>query len=212
MRQGGSVVLGEAVAGAAVELPAPDARGRMPLEATLDRRRSLRDFSGAALALADLGQLLWAAQGTTSGEGHRTAPSAGALYPLEVYVVAGRVEGLAAGCWRYETRAHRLVGIAEGDRRRPLAAAALGQDWLARAPAVIVLAGVEERTAFKYGDRAPRYVHIEAGAAAQNVALQAEARGLGTVVVGAFDDARVAELAGLRTGERPLALLPVGRR
>jgi SagB-type dehydrogenase family enzyme len=157
-----------------------------------------------------IGQLLWATQGTTRG-GHRTAPSAGALYPLEAYLVASRVEGLAPGVYRYEPAAHRLVRLAAGDRSGDLARAAFGQDWLGEAAAIVVLAAVEQRTTAKYGRRGVRYVRMEAGHAAQNVLLQAAALGIGATPVGAFDDARVHKVLGLDAAEQPLYLLPVGR-
>jgi SagB-type dehydrogenase family enzyme len=195
-----------------IRLSAPRSSGSVSVESALERRRSLREFARVSLGLPELAQLLWAAQGVTSPDGLRTAPSAGALYPLEVYVVAGNVTDLAAGVYRYVPADHGLVRVAPGDRRKALAAAALGQDWLASAPAALVIAAVYERTARKYRTRAERYVHFEAGCAAENVALQAVAMGLGTVVGGAFEDGEVAKAAGLRVDERPLAILPVGRR
>lgn len=195
-----------------VRLPPPRLTGGMAVESALQGRRSVREYARAALSLQELGQLLWAAQGTTSPDGHRTAPSAGALYPLELNVVAGNVTDLAAGVYRYLPAEHRLAPVAAGDRRRALAAAALDQDWMRSAPAALVIAAVHERTARKYGARAERYVHLEAGCAAENVALQAVALGLGTVVVGAFDDAEVAKVTALRAEERPIAILPLGRR
>jgi SagB-type dehydrogenase family enzyme len=195
----------------ATALPAPEATGRMPVEQALEARRSVREFAATPLALADLAQLLWAAQGTSHPDGLRTAPSAGALYPLELSVVAGEVAGLAAGIYRYVPRGHRLTPVATGDRRRALAAAALHQDWMGTAPAMLVVAGVEARSARKYGNRAPRYVHMEVGCVAQNVALQAAALGLGTVMVGAFGEEEVREIVGLAEEECPLAILPVGR-
>lgn len=195
-----------------VKLPAPGLKGSVTVEEALKQRRSVREFSTVALDLAEVGQLLWAAQGVTGADGHRAAPSAGALYPLEVYLVAGNVAGLPAGLYRYQSAAHELVRVSRGDLRHELSAAARGQASVRSAPAVLAIAGVYQRTAAKYGERAPRYVHIEVGHAAQNVYLQAQARGLATVIVGAFDDKRVQELLALPAGEAPLALMPVGRR
>jgi SagB-type dehydrogenase family enzyme len=192
-------------------LPAPRLTGTVTIEAALRARRSVREFARSALGLAELSQLLWAAQGTSAADGRRTAPSAGALYPLELLVVAGDVAGLQSGVYRYRPKTHRLDLAVSGDRRRALAAAALGQDWMSAAPAVLVIAAVYARTERKYGERGARYVHFEAGCAAQNLALQAAALGLGTVVVGAFEDRAVATTAGLDGDERPLALMPVGR-
>jgi SagB-type dehydrogenase family enzyme len=196
---------------ALVALPAPQRQGRLTLEEALQARRSVRDFARTPLRLAEVAQLLWAAQGVTNAEGKRAAPSAGALYPLEVYLVAGEVEGLPAGLYRYRPEGHELQRIGESDLRRPLAAAALGQDCVREAPAVLAITGVSERTAKKYGPRAARYVHMESGAAAENVYLEATALGLGTVLVGAFDDDAVARTLGLPRGEAPLCLLPIGR-
>jgi SagB-type dehydrogenase family enzyme len=163
------------------------------------------------LSLEDVSQILWAAQGITARAGLRTAPSAGALYPLEVYLVAGDVEQLGAGVYLYREDAHELVMTLEGDYRKRLASAALGQTWMQRAPAVIVIAGIYQRSARKYGQRARRYVHIEVGHAAQNVYLQAVARDLGTVIVGAFDDTRVQSVLGLPADHMPLGLMPFGK-
>lgn len=193
-----------------IALPRPLADGVASLESTIDRRRSVRRFSERHLSLADTAQLLWAAQGVTARDGGRAAPSAGALYPLELYLVAGNVESLPAGLYRYQPRGHRLRHMAEGDLRRRLAAAALDQSWVRRAPAMLVIAGVYERSAKKYGQRARRYTHIEVGHAAQNVYLQAVALELGTVIVGAFEDAEVQQLLGLPPNHAPLALMPIG--
>jgi len=200
-----------ATASDTIRLPEPLPRGVVSVEEALRRRRSQREWSSAPLTLVEVAQLLWAAQGRTSPDGGRTAPSAGALYPVELGLLAGDVEGLAPGVYRYRPDGHLLEPVLGGDRRRALADAAFGQDWLRSAPACLVVGAVYERTASKYGARAERYVQIEAGAVAQNVALQAVALGLGTVVVGAFDDAAVARVMGFAPEERPLAILPVGR-
>ncbi len=164
-----------------------------------------------ALSMAQVSQLLWAAQGITDRQGFRTAPSAGALYPLELYLAVGNVDGLGAGLYRYEPDSHTLARMDDQDLRRRLARAALGQQWVADNAAVLIITGVYSRTQRKYGRRAQRYVHMEVGHAAQNVFLQAASLGLGTVVVGAFDDDAVARALGLSQGEQPLCLMPVGR-
>jgi SagB-type dehydrogenase family enzyme len=181
------------------------------VESVLQVRRSVREYSRKPLTQDELAQLLWAAQGVTGPEGLRTAPSAGALYPLEVDVVIGDVDGLPSAIYRYKPDRHELVLTREGDRRRELSAAALGQDCVEAGAAVIALSGVVERTSAKYGERGIRYVHMEVGHAAQNVCLQAAALGLGAVVVGAFEDGRVKRVLGLARDEEPLSLLPVGR-
>lgn len=181
------------------------------VEQVLLRRRSVREFRDAPLALDDLGQLLWAAQGLTDSTGVRTAPSAGALYPLEVYVVAGDVQELPSGLYHYVPGGHALRRIADWDKRQALARAAYDQPSITEAPAILTLCAVYERVTGKYGDRGLRYVHMEAGHAAQNVYLQAVSLQLGTVVLGAFDDRNVKEVLNLTGRETPLYLMPVGR-
>jgi len=207
---GGDASMASEEAGAAVQLPEPRQEGAISVEQALARRRSVRDFRATPLPLASVGQLLWAAQGITNPRGDRTAPSAGALHPLEVYLVAGAVTGLEPGVYRYEPARHQLLRVAAGDVRRDLARAALEQDWVADAPGILVLAGVYERSARKYGQRAPRYVHMEVGHAAQNVYLQAVALDLGTVVVGAFQDSQLAHVLKLPAEVQPLGVMPVG--
>ena len=194
-----------------VELPRPTLSSEQSLESALKERRSVREYSHRPLTRSELAQLLWAAQGITGPDGLRTAPSAGALYPLEVSVVVGRVDGLPSGIYRYKAERHELVLVEEGDRRGELRAAALGQEYVEAGAAVIALAAVHARTTEKYGKRGIRYVHMEVGHAAQSVWLQATALGLGTVVVGAFDDAPVKRILGLARDEEPLCLMPVGR-
>jgi len=197
-----------------IEVKLPEVRydSEVSIEETLLKRRSVRDYAGEPLTLQEVSQLLWAAQGITDPRGFRTAPSAGALYPLEVYVVVGNVQNLTQGVYRYEPDKHELVKIVDGDRRVELAEAALGQAWVEKGAINIVLAAVYERTTGKYGDRGIRYVHIEAGHAAQNLYLQATALGLGTVTVGAFNDDQVKENLNLPGDEQPLYIMPVGRR
>lgn len=180
------------------------------LEQALAQRRSVREFAVAPLALEELAQLAWAAQGATGG-GHRTAPSAGALYPLELSVMVGNVAGLAPGIYRYEPDGHRLALVVKGDRRAQVAAAAFAQGWVAEAPAIFVIAAVARRTTAKYGKRGVRYVHMEAGHAGENLLLQATALGLGATVVGAFDDDKVKTVALLPDDASALSLIPVGR-
>jgi SagB-type dehydrogenase family enzyme len=191
-------------------LPAPDRAGRAPLETLLDRRRSEREFADRSLELRELAQLVWAGLGRSRAGSGRTVSSAGALYPLDLYVVAGDVRDLAPGVYRYDAAAHALDPPSPGDPRRALATAALGQSWVADAPVVLVVAAVYARTTGKYGDRGVRYAHMEVGLVAQNVYLQAEALGLGTTFVGAFDDDTVKDVLGLPDDIEPLAVLPVG--
>lgn len=207
---------------AAVPLPRPRLDGPTSLEEAVAGRRSVRDFRDVPITLAEAGQVLWAAQGITApATGLRTAPSAGALYPLEVYLVARRVEGLAGGAYHYVPKGHTLEPLVDrgaapagdpGDGPLPerLHRAALSQSAVLEAPAVLVIAAVFDRTTGKYGERGRDYVMMEAGHAAQNVCLQAVALGLGSVVMGAFDDRAVADVVGLAAEEQPLYLVPFG--
>lgn len=194
-----------------ITLPAPRPTSEVSVEQALKARRSLRSFAATPVTLAEVSQLLWAAQGFSDERGRRTAPSAGALYPLELYLVAGNVTGLPSGIYRYRPVENELLPVGTGDRRADVAAACR-QGWVAGAPVSVAFTAVYARTAKKYGDRSVRYVPIEVGAAAENLSLQAVALGLGTTVVGAFDDAKLAAALGSAADEQPLALLPVGRK
>jgi SagB-type dehydrogenase family enzyme len=194
----------------AFRLPKPDLAGTVSVEDAMRRRVSTREFASRTLSQGDLSRLLWAGQGLKDSEGRRTCPSAGALYPLELHVAAGEVEGMAAGVYRYRPWKHDLVLEAAGDRREALGAASLHQEWVEECAAVIVVAAVFERVTGSYGPRGERYIHMEAGHAAQSIHLMAAARGLGTVVVGAFDDGKVAAALDLPERERSLLLMPVG--
>jgi SagB-type dehydrogenase family enzyme len=205
---------------ATVKLPGPAAAGTVSVEAALAARRSVRSFAPSPLALAEAAQVLWAAYGInrprpeapTLRGGLRTAPSAGATYPLEVYLVAGEVTGLEPGVYRYLSAGHELEPVVPGDRRAALAAAALGQASVRTAPAALVYSAVFERTTGRYGARGrERYGWIDLGHSAQNVYLQCAALGLGTVAVGAFTDAEVSRAVGLPAAEEPLYIMPVGR-
>lgn len=202
----------ELPAGAAIALPLPRADSTVSVEQALRERRSIRVFGTGALTLSELGQLLWAAQGVTAPGGQRTAPSAGARYPLELRVVVGRVAGLEAGVYRYVPGGHELRRSDVRDVRPALTEAALRQRWVQDGAALLVISAQYRRSTAKYGQRGVRYAHLEAGHAAQNVSLEATALGLATVVVGAFDDAAVARALRLDAGEEPLVLMPLGRR
>lgn len=193
-------------AGPATPLPTPVLAGGMSLEETLVQRRSIREFNQAPLTDAELGQLLWALQGITNERGFRTAPSAGALYPLEVYVAT------PDGLFHYDPLGHRLLTMSTKDARQALYEAALRQEPVRQAPAVFVVAAVYERTQKKYGtERGPRYVHLEAGHAAQNLLLEAVALGLGAVPIGAFQDEQIRQVLGIPADHQPLYLIPAGQ-
>jgi SagB-type dehydrogenase family enzyme len=195
-----------------IPLPEVTISGKQFLQQLLQQRRSVRHFQDVSISLSDIGQLLWAAQGITNPRGFRTAPSAGALYPLELYVVAGQVKNLSSGIYHYDPNNHRLIKVASGDRRKKLAQAAYWQASVSDAATVVVFAAVYERTTFKYGERGVRYVHIEIGHAAQNLSLQAESLGLGTVVIGAFNDDDVKAVLQLPDDVQPLILMPVSKK
>jgi len=185
--------------------------GGISLEQTLKQRRSIREYADASLNLAEVSQLLWAAQGITDPEGLRTAPSAGALYPLEIYLAGGNVDSLAAGVYRYLPHEHKLTQISTGDARKALSKAAWDQECVRDAAAVIIITAVYQRTMKKYSQRGVQYAHIEVGCTAENVFLQAVALNLGAVFVGAFSDSAVSRILNLPDGEQPLALIPIGK-
>jgi SagB-type dehydrogenase family enzyme len=193
-------------------LPTPVLDGDNPLNPILQQRRTHRAFAPKSLSLTQVSQLLWAAQGINSHEGYRTAPSAGARYPLELHLVAGQVEGLPAGSYRYIVARHHLQREKTGDLRHEIADAALHQGWITQAPAIFIISAINARTTIKYGHRGERYVHMEVGHASQNLLLQAVSLGLVAATVGAFDDERLSQLLGMADDERPLVILPVGYR
>ncbi|MFO7957498.1 MAG: SagB/ThcOx family dehydrogenase [Candidatus Brocadiia bacterium] len=196
-----------------IPLPEPSLTGEVSVEQAISRRRSRREFTDKPLSLEQLGQVLWAAQGIT-GEGgrKRAAPSAGATYPMFLYVAVGEegVRGLEPGVYRYEPSGHSLAPHKEGDLRREVARAALGQSFLAQAPVDILMAADYQRTAGRYGQRATRYVAMEAGHIGENIYLQAEALGLGTVAVGAFRDDALGRVFGLPENQDALYVMPLG--
>ncbi|MDP3011169.1 MAG: SagB/ThcOx family dehydrogenase [Candidatus Hydromicrobium sp.] len=202
----------EAVPAERIKLPEPGHDSPTSIEQALFKRRSVRDYKDEPLTLTEVSQLLWAAQGITDPRVLRTAPSAGALYPLEVYVVVGNVSNLSDGIYKYKPHEHELEGIKEGDKRAELYGAALGQSCVKDGAIVIVFSAVYERTTQKYGERGIRYVHIEVGHAAQNVYLQAVSLNLGTVVVGAFQDDAVRMVINMPDEECPLYIMPIGKK
>jgi SagB-type dehydrogenase family enzyme len=197
--------------GPTIKLPEARRQGTMSLEAALWARHSTRSLSRDSISLADVGQLLWAAQGVNRPDGHRTAPSAGATYPLELYLVAARVKDLAPGVYHYVPQGHQLETVAAGDRLQSLVDSATHQAWQADAAAVVVFAAAYERAARRFRERAERYVPMDVGFAGQNLYLQAAALGLGTTFAGSFQDSALAAVVGLPAGQRPLGVMAVGR-
>lgn len=201
--------------GTQIYLPSPSQKGVISLEEAIAQRRSVRDFTPEPISQLQLSQILWAAQGITNAPGrHRTVPSAGAAYPLEIFVVCGKsgIEKLAAGIYHYNVARHSLTLHYQGDVRPELARAALDQEYIYQAPVDIVICAIYERTVLRYGNRGERYVHIEVGHAGQNVYLQATALGLATVAIGAFRDEQVREVLHLSKQYKPLYIMPMGRQ
>jgi SagB-type dehydrogenase family enzyme len=189
--------------GESISLPSPRLKGDMSLEEAIAKRRSIRSYSPTPLTLEEISQLLWAAQGITEpNRGLRTAPSAGATYPYEVYIVTNE------GVFHYIPKGHKLEKIKDGNIREDLTASAMGQASVRDAGAVFILSAIYERTA-RYGERAKLFVHLEGGHIAQNILLQAVALKLGSVPVGAFNPERVKEVTGIPEGE-VVYLIPVG--
>lgn len=192
-----------------INLPSPSYKG-MDLEQTLKNRRSIRNYKDKPLTKKELSQLLWAAQGVTDQQrGFRTAPSAGALYPLEIYIDAKKVEGFPAGVYKYKPENHQLILKNKQSQRDKIYQAALRQNQVKQAPVLLIITGVYQRVTKKYGKRGVRYTHLEAGHVAQNIYLQATSLGLGTVSVGAFEDNRIKEILDIEA--EPFYLMPVGK-
>ncbi|MBD3285425.1 SagB/ThcOx family dehydrogenase [candidate division WOR-3 bacterium] len=191
-----------------INLPEP-IETKVSVEECLRTRRSIRSFTDDTLSTAQIATLLWSAQGITEEtRGFRTAPSAGATFPLEAYLFTHN------GVYVYNPSGHILNKVKDGDLRGDLCAAANNQAWVKAAPVSVVLCAVPERTSKRYGDRTMRYIYMEAGHAAQNIHLQAVALELGSVPVGAFDDDALSRLLGLHETEPetvPLYIIPVGK-
>ena len=197
-----------------IYLPSPSQRGSMSLEEAIARRRSIRDFALQPISQLQLSQILWATQGITDTSWKcRTVPSAGATYPLEIFVAGGRngIEELDDGIYHYEVDNHSLTLHHSGDVRLELARAALNEECIYQAPVDIVICAEYERTLMRYGGRGERYVHMEVGHAGQNIYLQATALGLATVAIGAFHDEQVREVLRLDKRYKPLYIMPVGK-
>lgn len=195
---------------ARMKLPKPRFSSSVSVEEAILKRRSIRSYKDEALTLEEVSQILWACQGKTDDRGRRTVPSAGATYPLEIYLVAGNVKGLETGVYHYLSETHELEKLSSKDVRKELTSAALEQEYINNAPASIVIAAKYERTTKRYGERGIRYVDNEVGHCGQNVHLQCEALGLGTVVIGAFRDEQVKKILGIK--EEPRYIMPIGKK
>lgn len=194
-----------------IKLPEPEYEGKLSVEEAISQRRSVRDYQDEPLTLEDISQLLWAAQGLNK-RGSRVVPSAGALYPIEIYLVVKDVKDLVPGVYHYLISKHSLEKYIEYQIDDQLEEAALDQSYVGEAPIKIIISGIFERTAIKYGDRAPQYVYQESGHVSQNIYLQAESLGLGTVTVGGFRQSEVDNLLGFSEGQQTLYIMPVGRK
>jgi len=195
-----------------IQLPAPRYDGETSIEEALLQRRSKRTYTKEPLNISEISQILWAAQGITKKTyGKRTAPSAGALYPLELYISVSNVDDLSSGLYHYKPKDHTLMKISGADKRIDIFNAALMQDAIKNSAATIIITAVVERTAVKYGSRAERYVHIEVGTAGQNIYLQCVSLGLGTVIIGAFKDETLKKVLGLPDNEHPFMIMPLGK-
>lgn len=209
-----------------IQLPNPRYESETSVEKALSMRRSIRTYAEESLSISDISQILWAAQGITKSReklptkwntkyewqgGLRTAPSAGALYPMELYLIAGNVEGLSKGVYKYIPKNHSLKNVIDGDKRTEIYDVALKQGSITEGAALIVMAGVYERASFKYGERAERYVHMEVGYIGENIYLQGITLGIGTVMIGAFKDEELKKVLDLPEDEHPLAIMPLGK-
>jgi SagB-type dehydrogenase family enzyme len=196
----------------AIKLPPPVKTGGMPLVEALTVRRTVRHFASRPLDLGRISQLLWGADGTSDPRGLRTSPSAGATFPLDLYLVVGErgVADLAAGVYHYQVAAHALAPVVPGDLRAAVPRASLHQSWMTQAPVMVVITGEYRRCSARYGERGVRYTHMEAGNVSQNLFLAAEALGLGAGIVGAFEDKALAQVLKLPPAHEPLLVMPVG--
>ena len=203
-----------------IQLPAPKLYSQTSIEKALSNRRSVRHFLNKPVSLVEISQILWAAQGITSRNGNRTTPSAGATYPLKIYLNISNVEAIERGIYLYDPGKHCIGKIIMSDHRSAIASAALNQSFIEQAAVIIIITAIFERTTDHYGKRGIQYVHQEAGAVAQNIHLQAVSLNMGTVMVGAFHDDQIKKLLippvrsrnnNLPCHEEPLLLMPLGK-
>jgi SagB-type dehydrogenase family enzyme len=192
----------------AIKLSEPRTDGGIPLDKALNDRRSIRNFGEDCLSPDEVSQLLWAAQGITDDEGHRTAPSAMARYPLEVYLLAGNVTGLPMGVYRYMPIDHSLSIIEQGDIDEYYNASAGFEDWIKTAPAIFIVTGDLN----SFGQGSSQWMYVEAGAAAENLLLEVVSLDLAATYTAGFDAGKLEELMELPDGEVPIGVIPVGRK
>ena len=200
---------------AGISLPVPSHKGTITVEEALKARRTHRSFKARSLTLKQLSQILWGAYGVTatvSGYYLKTAPSAGGLYPIDIYTVVGEggVDTLAPGVYHFRPENHSIKCVKQGDVRAAVATHSVHQMWMAEAPVMLVITGEYARCTIKYGPRGVTYTHIEAGHVGQNIFLQAEALGLKSGIVGAFNNKQIIKTMGIPTNHDPLLIMPVG--
>jgi SagB-type dehydrogenase family enzyme len=206
------LVVAAALFAGAVSLAAEPRTVALPKPDVIAQRRSVREYAPGALTLAEVSQLMWVAQGITGPDGKRATPSARAVYPLQVWLVADDVTGLPPGIYRYEPKEHALALVATGPLRDSLAAATPGQETLQHAAAVVAVIGDSTLAATRFRSNAERWLGMEAGFIVQDVYLECTVLGLGTVMVGGFDESAVRQALGVPSGWEVLALMPLGRR
>ncbi|MFA6032967.1 MAG: SagB/ThcOx family dehydrogenase [Myxococcota bacterium] len=201
---------GGATAHTAIKLPPPKTDGGIPLNRALSARRSIRELSPDPIPLDYAGELLWAAQGVTDDNGHRTAPSAMGLYLLDTYLIAANVTGLASGLYKYSPAGHEITLVSAGDKRAEILKKAVKQYWISNAPVMVILVGVPERITKRGGEKGVKWMYVEAGLAAENFFLEAVSLGMASTYVGSFDADALRDFLGLPKSEEPVAVLPVG--
>lgn len=198
--------------GKVIKLPTPSFKSSISIEEALLYRRSKRFYKDLPLNTQELSQILWASQGISDPDyKFRTCPSAGALYPLEVYISILKVEGVEPGIYKYIPEKHEITQLYKNHKRDELYEASLKQEWVKWAPVVIIICASFYKTKARYGERGIRYIYIETGHCAQNIYLQCVSLGLGTVAVGAFDDDEISKILNLPKFEFPTYLMPIGK-
>ena len=194
-----------------IKLPEPKFKSSISIEEAINKRRSIRKFDDSPLEINEISQLLWAAQGINTSDGRRTVPSAGATYPLEIYLASRKINGLDKGLYKYNPQSHSLIPIKYGDTASDIANSTPQKNIIYSATAIFIITADFERTTSVYGSRGNIYVYIEVGHAAQNLSLQAVGLKIGSVMIGAFDEKELKRLLGLPINETPLYIIPCGK-
>jgi SagB-type dehydrogenase family enzyme len=194
-----------------IKLPEPKFKSSISIEEAINKRRSIRKFDDSPLEINEISQLLWAAQGINTSDGRRTVPSAGATYPLEIYLASRKINGLDKGLYKYNPQSHSLIPIKYGDIASDIANSTLQKNIIYSATAIFIITADFERTTSVYGSRGNIYVYFEVGHAAQNLSLQAVGLKIGSVMIGAFDEKELKRLLGLPINETPLYIIPCGK-